>query len=60
MSVVKYLCYLCYNHDGEEVEATHKYSTGNGLWYTVCKEHYELAKQDGYETKKIETIVTQY
>lgn len=60
MSVVKRLCYLCYHQEGVEAEATHKYMAGDGIWYTVCPEHYKLVKNDGYQTKKVKTIEVQY
>lgn len=56
MMIVKRLCYLCWNQEGIESGASHKYKAGDDKWYDVCPEHLKLCKNDGFETEKIKTI----
>lgn len=53
VSVYRALCYLCYS-DGEEVPATHQYTTPNGQKIDICEKHIETCKQGRLEVRELD------
>ena len=61
MRVYQTLCYLCYQ-DGEEIGATHQYTTPDGQRVDICKKHIEACKEAKLKVTKLgyEEMIKEY